>query len=75
MILVCSRGCVWDTADRLSGYTHLRPGDRCPGVIAYDRMVGSTSCRRVLRALPPSAAEVEGAVLRADTNTPDFPHA
>lgn len=47
MILVCSRGCKFDTTRPFSG--RLKPGDRCPMVLSYDRMRGSTYCRRILR--------------------------
>lgn len=47
MILYCSRGCRWDTSDPRS--QHLKPGDRCPNATAYDRIDGTTYCRRVLR--------------------------
>lgn len=51
MILTCSRGCKIDTErDLFRGY--LKPGDRCPMVIAYTRMDGSTYCRRILREVP-----------------------
>lgn len=47
MKLVCSRGCEFDTAKQPMA-RHLRPGDRCPSVIAYSRMDHSKCCRRVL---------------------------
>lgn len=47
MILKCSRGCVFDTRDPFN--RDLKPGMRCPNVIFYDRIAGTTYCRRVLR--------------------------
>jgi hypothetical protein len=47
MILVCSRGCEWDTRDPRN--RHLKPGMRCPNVLSYDRMNGTTYCRRILK--------------------------
>jgi hypothetical protein len=51
MILVCSRGCVWNTNDLQTRMNHgdLKPGQRCPMVISYDRMSGSTYCQRILK--------------------------
>lgn len=47
MILTCSRGHVLDTA--LPFDAHLQSGMRCPRELSYDRMMGSTYCRRILR--------------------------
>lgn len=48
MILICSRGHEYDT-ERWPWWSHLRPGKRCPAELNYDRMTGSTYCRRVLK--------------------------
>lgn len=47
MLLICSRGHSFDTTHPFNRY--LRPGDRCPMLMRYDRIGGSTYCRRVLR--------------------------
>ena len=47
MKLRCSRGCEFDTTRPF--YKDLKEGDRCPNVISYDRIYGSTYCRRILR--------------------------
>ena len=52
MILVCSRGHRFDTTDIGHqvewGSNRLRVGGRCPMEMSYDRMSGSTYCRRIL---------------------------
>lgn len=48
MKLVCSRGHEFDTSRPL--HRHLRVGDRCPMEMSYDRLDGSTYCRRILKA-------------------------
>lgn len=45
--LKCTRGCHFDTEHPWHRY--LKPGDRCPNVLTYDRMSGTTYCRRVIR--------------------------
>lgn len=49
--LVCSRGHVWKTDTVGDRFTHgdKKAGDRCPMVMAYDRMSGTTYCRRILK--------------------------
>ncbi len=46
MILVCSAGHRWDTE---LPFQQRKPGERCRMELSYDRMSGSTYCRRVLR--------------------------
>ena len=52
MILVCSRGHKFDTTNighRVElGDNRLVVGGRCPMLMDYDRLSGSTYCRRVL---------------------------
>lgn len=47
MKLSCSRGHEFDTAHPF--FCNLRVGDRCPMEMTYDRIGGSTYCRRVLK--------------------------
>lgn len=55
MILTCSRGHKFDTTDighRVEwGDSRLRVGGRCPMLMSYDRIGGSTYCGRVLHEL------------------------
>ena len=50
MILTCSRGHKFDTDDLQTNIHHdsLKVGGRCPMEMSYDRMSGSTYCRRIL---------------------------
>lgn len=62
MILVCSRGHEFDMdkwEDRYYWGT-LVPGQRCPQILAYERMSGSQYCRRVLRVKKEGADERRG---------------
>ena len=56
MRLICSRGHVLDTTDvshRVSfGDNRLVLGGRCPMLMSYDRLHGSTYCGRVLKKVP-----------------------
>lgn len=49
--LTCSRGCSWPDESLGDKFLHngRQPGDRCPNVIHYDRMSGTTLCRRILK--------------------------
>lgn len=53
MILLCSRGHKFDTTDMghraAWGDNRLVVGGRCPMALSYDRISGTTYCRRVLR--------------------------
>jgi hypothetical protein len=53
MILVCSRGHEFNTENighRVTwGDNRLIKGGRCPMLMSYDRMSGSTYCQRVLK--------------------------
>lgn len=61
MLLRCSRGCEYDVRPGLL-YNYLRPGDRCPMVLDYDRLRGSIYCRRKLRLVDGAGdADVDGA--------------
>lgn len=58
MILRCSRGHEFDTV-RDVWHGNLRDGGRCPMEMSYDRMDGSTYCRRILRPIPADEVRVE----------------
>ena len=45
-ILHCSRGCRINTEHVF--YDRYKPGDICPHEISYDRMSGTTYCKRIL---------------------------
>ena len=51
--LICSRGHILDptnVSQRVAyGDNRLVVGGRCPMVMSYDRMQGSTYCQRVLK--------------------------
>jgi len=51
MILVCSRGHEFDTQNftDMWNYPHVAPGKRCPMLMSYCIMDGSTYCRRILK--------------------------
>jgi hypothetical protein len=51
MILACSAGHEWETDHIQTRMNHgdLKPRDRCPMLMSYDRMSGSTYCRRILK--------------------------
>jgi len=49
MKLVCSRGHIYDNTTLFN--QHLKAGDRCPMELSYDRLSGSTYCRRKLKEL------------------------
>lgn len=47
--LECSRGCKYDTNQ--PWWRHLQAGDRCPGILSYDIINGTRTCRRILRPI------------------------
>jgi hypothetical protein len=61
MILYCSGKHVWDTMDMQTRLTHnsMKVGGRCPGLMSYDRMSGSTYCRRVLKEIKPGETVID----------------
>lgn len=50
-ILICSRGHIWKTKTLADRFAHggKKDGDRCPMVMAYDRVDGTRYCGRVLK--------------------------
>ena len=58
MKLKCSRGCTYDTDNIMS--RSLKPGDKCPNELSYDRMhvPATTYCQRVLNPICDKCGEV-----------------
>ena len=50
MLLICTRGHKFDTSKNI-WHRGLKPGDKCPMLLSYDRVGGSSYCGRVLREL------------------------
>ena len=69
MILVCSRGHVIDTKNigHTVAYGQKIPGDRCPVVMTYSIMSGTTYCRRILREVEESDDDNAGGLRQAGT--------
>lgn len=49
VILQCSHGHKYSTKN--VWHKHFIEGMRCPMTISYDRLSGSTYCRRILKAI------------------------